>query len=90
MKLKSIAANQTELSFELYHGKMIILFSYETPVAYVFDRAYAKKTEVGYSTTTTRHINAFLGRYGFDSKQTETIEQEKLNNLIEINSKKTA
>ena len=89
MNLKSIAKNQTELTFDLYHGTMIVFFSYDTPVAYVFDRSHAKKTELKYSSTTTRHINSFFNRYDFDGKTVETIPQNKLNNIIETNSKKT-
>ena len=65
MKLKSIAKNQTEVTFNLHHGSIIVFFSYETPVSYVFDNAYARKTEKRYSSTTTKHINAFIdeGQY---------------------------
>lgn len=83
MKLKSIAKNQTELTFNLYHGQMIVFFSYETPVACVFDRSHAKKTENHYSSTTTKHINKFFERYGFNGKTVETIPQKQLNQIIE-------
>lgn len=83
MKLKSIAKNQIELSFDLYHGTMTVFFSYETPVAYVYDRAYAKKTEIKYSVTTTKHINKFFDRYGFNGKTVETIPQKQIDKIIE-------
>jgi molybdopterin-guanine dinucleotide biosynthesis protein A len=87
VKIKSIAKNQTELTFALYHGQMTVFFSYKTPVAYVYDRSYAKKTEKWYSTTTTRHINAFFDRHGFDGKAVDTIPQKQLDNIIENTQK---
>jgi hypothetical protein len=55
MQIKPIGPNQTELHTE---GK-IILFSYETPVAAYFQGKYYR-TSRKYSTTTSRHINAWL------------------------------
>lgn len=54
MKLKPIASNQTEVETDRYK----ILFSYNTPVAYL-DKSTGKKykTNEHWSRTTTRHIN---------------------------------
>jgi hypothetical protein len=82
MRLRSIAKNQTELTFNMYHGQMTVFFSYETPVAYLFDGNYARKTEKRFSNTTTKHINAFFARYGFNGKTVETIPQENISELI--------
>jgi hypothetical protein len=88
MKLKSIGKNQTELTFDLHHGQITVFFSYETPVAYkyqtsaIYDKSYAKKTEKQYSATTTRHINKFFDRYGFNGKTVETIPQQELDDII--------
>jgi hypothetical protein len=76
MILKPIAKNQTELSFTWKSGQMTLFFSYSTPVAYVFDGMYAKKTGNVYSTTTTNHIKAFFYRYGFDPDKVEIVNQE--------------
>lgn len=82
MKIKSVAKNQTELTFNMHHGVMTVFFSYETPVAYVFDSSYAKKTSTRFSSTTERHINAFFGRYGFNSRTVETIPQKDIDSII--------
>ena len=56
MKLKTIASNMTELEV----NGASILFSYETPVA-GWDSNGAFRTKDYYSTTTSRHINKYLG-----------------------------
>lgn len=64
MKVKSIGANQTELT--LANGDQVF-FSYETPVAAIVDgRSY--KTEKKFSSTTTRHLNKWLGRLNATEK----------------------
>ena len=58
MQLTPIAANQTEIET----ADARIFFSYRTPVAaYVFGRGYVK-SETWYSTTTSRHINKWMGK----------------------------
>ena len=58
MQLTPIAANQTEIET----ADARIFFSYRTPVAaYVFGRGYVK-SEQWYSTTTSRHINKWMGK----------------------------
>ena len=57
MKLTSIAANRTVLS---YPNGSEVFFSYSTPVAgYSPSNGYFK-TDQWYSSTTTRHINKWL------------------------------
>ena len=76
ISLTPIAANQTEV--ETANAR--IFFSYKTPVAaYVFGRGFVR-TENFYSTTTSRHINKWIG---VDAKTdtTEKVTQEYLNNL---------
>ena len=63
MKIKSIAANQTEIV--LTNGSHIFV-SYETPVAAVVDRI-SYKTDRKYSNTTTKHINSWLGNGGINA-----------------------
>ena len=58
MQLTPIAANQTEIET----ADARIFFSYRTPVAaYVFGRGYVK-SETWYSSTTSRHINKWMGK----------------------------
>ena len=56
MKLKQIGSNMTELTV----NGTSILFSYETPVA-GYDNQGAFRTDQHYSSTTTKHINKYLG-----------------------------
>lgn len=57
MKLKSIAANQTEIT--LANGTRVF-FSYETPVAAIVEgKSY--RTEQKWSATTSRHISKWCG-----------------------------
>ena len=56
MKLIPIKANMTELQV----NDMLILFSYQTPVAVIFPQGHAYTTEKKWSRTTTRHINQWL------------------------------
>ena len=76
MKLFPIATNQTEVET----ADARIFFSYRTPVAaYIFGRGFVR-TENFYSTTTSRHINKWIG---VDSKTdtTEKVPQDFLNSL---------
>ena len=66
MQLTPIAANQTEIET----ADARIFFSYRTPVAaYVFGRGYVK-SETWYSTTTSRHINKWMGKDNADTCDT--------------------
>ena len=59
MKLNSIAKNQTEVT--LSNGDQVF-FSYRTPVAcYIAKKGRYARTDAWYSSTTTRHINKWLG-----------------------------
>ena len=55
MKLRPVGANQTELTIK----GIIILFSYQTPVA-VIGIGGNYKTDKWFSETTARHINSFF------------------------------
>lgn len=55
MKLNPIGPNQTEIDT----GKMLVLFSYKTPVA-AMTNGGVYRTEEKHSNTTSRHINAWL------------------------------
>ena len=60
MKIKSLGANQTEITLSDY---TTILVSYETPVACHIPGEGYYKTEQHYSPTTSKHINKWLGNY---------------------------
>ena len=73
MKLKPVASNMTELTF---NNGVTILFSYKTPVA-GYDNDGAFRTDKHYSSTTTRHINKWL--QGVEARE---VEQETLDSLV--------
>ena len=75
MKIKGIAKNQTELTL----NNTIVLFSYETPVACIEDNV-GYKTITKYSSTTTRHINAFFVRHCITD--VKTVPQQEIDNII--------
>ncbi len=75
MKIKPIAANQTEL---YDNAGTIVLFSYETPVAAILPSGRAVRTAKKYSVTTTKHINKWLQAMG----NVDTVEQDFINELV--------
>ena len=75
MRLKKIGSNQTELS----KNGLVVLFSYETPVAALLPSGRYIKTGIKYSTTTTKHVNSWLQGVLSD---VETVEQSVINGLI--------
>lgn len=77
MRLKSIAKNQTEVTV----NDFTILFSYETPVAFI-NICKAGKTNEFYSQTTTKHINAFFRRHNIDPKNVKLVPQDKIDQLL--------
>ena len=73
MKLTPIAKNQNIVT---YSDGTEVFFSYETPVAgYHPDLGYVR-TQTWYSSTTTRHINKYLGVLKAD-----VVPQEIINSL---------
>ena len=75
MKLHSFANNRTVLIFN--GGTTEVFFSYETPVAGYSDKLGYVKTDKWYSSTTTRHINKYLG----DLKHT-VVSQSVIDDLL--------
>ena len=73
MKLTPIAKNQNIVS---YNDGTEVFFSYETPVAGFHEALGYVKSATWYSSTTTRHINKYLG----DIKADE-VPQEIINSL---------
>jgi hypothetical protein len=74
MKLKSIGSNMTELNI----NGVSVLFSYSTAVAGWDDKG-AFRTSKHYSTTTSRHINKYLGGKDIGRK----VDQEYINSIVE-------
>jgi hypothetical protein len=74
MKLRRLGANCTEVSIP---GKISVLFSYDTPVAaFVVGQGYIRSA-VKYSTTTSRHINQWIGANKF-----KTVEQSEIDFIL--------
>lgn len=73
MKLHQLGSNMTECVI----GHTRIMFSYSTPVAGQDDKGLFR-TDQSYSSTTSRHINKYLG--GKDVGR--SVPQEYINNLL--------
>ena len=77
MRLNSIAKNQTEVT--LSNGDQIF-FSYRTPVAvYIAKKGRYARTDAWFSSTTTRHINKWLGNVEY-----ATIPQSDLDMITAV------
>jgi NADH pyrophosphatase NudC (nudix superfamily) len=84
MKVKSYGSNQSLVE----KGGCEVLYSYETPVAMIVrdGRARAYKTDEFHSVTTSKHLNQWLRKYGFDPKcesEVTPVPQEVLTNWYE-------
>ena len=75
MKVKQIASNMTEL----HTDDVVILFSYETPVAACVLGEGFKRTSTRYSQTTTRHINKWL-----DGVVAQEVPQSEIDGLVSL------
>jgi hypothetical protein len=73
LNLKKVGSNMTELEV----GNTSILFSYQTPVAGWDDRGAFRSSD-WFSTTTTKHINKYLG--GKDIGR--VVDQKYIENLV--------
>jgi hypothetical protein len=77
MKIKSIAANQTEI--QLNNGT-IVFVSYETPIAAFIPGRGIVKTNVKYSNTTTKHVNKWIADTA--PSATVSIEDQAFFNIL--------
>ena len=93
MKVKSIGANKTELELK----DVLILISYETPVAAIRtglgdsgDHTWnaAIRTDKQWSNTTTKHINQWLSDHDFKPSEVPYVNQSWFNELLEDNTPK--
>ena len=80
MKLHSFATNRTLLTFD---NGTEVFFSYETPVAGYSNNLGYVKTKSWYSSTTTRHINKYLGDKLLGDTVSE-VDQSVINKLVPI------
>ena len=79
MKLRQIASNMTELSFD--EGTRI-LFSYQTPVAGRHSDTFFK-TATKYSRTTSRHIKKYFSdEFDWDSDSVVEYRQESIDSIL--------
>tara|TARA_R110002020_G_C15689662_1_gene719693 strand:+ start:161 stop:415 length:255 start_codon:yes stop_codon:yes gene_type:complete len=82
IKLLQLGNNKTEVTIGTITGKIIIFFSYETPVA-GYDHKGSFKTEEKYSKTTTKHIREYFDSYHTEGPDTgRTVSQEYINSLV--------
>ena len=75
MKLTPIAKNQNTVN---YNDGTEVFFSYETPVAGYHPELGIVRTKEWYSSTTTRHINKYLGNL---VNEVVEVPQEIINSL---------
>ena len=88
MKIKSLGNNKTEIELK----DLVILISYETPVAAIRLNAFgtdnphaAIKTEKYFSVTTSKHINQWLNSHDFAPGNVPTLDQNYFDDLLEDN-----
>ena len=82
MKVRSIGSNKTELELK----DVLILISYETPVAAIRTKSLIPtvlKTDKYWSNTTSKHINQWLSDKGFKPSKVPSINQAWFNQLLE-------
>lgn len=75
MKINPVGSNQTEV--ERANG-VTVLYSYKTPVAAFVPGRGGLVTSTKYSSTTSRHINAAIVRWGCSKTEVEQSEIDKL------------
>ena len=86
MKLKQIAKTNATV---VYLDDLDVLFSYETPVAYRDNKTgQIYKTAKKWSTTTSRHINAWINeiageiKFGMGPGKVATVDQERIEAIL--------
>lgn len=77
MKLRQIAPNQTEIEIGTGINRVVVLFSYETPVA-VETASKILVTDYKFSPTTSKHINKWL-----DGRRHEKVNQSIIESWLE-------
>lgn len=75
---RQIGSNMTEVE----HGDLTVLYSYETPVAFL-GPVGGYVTDKFWSNTTSRHISKFFQRHGYDKRGAKKIPQDDLALFVE-------
>ena len=78
MKLKRIGYNQTVVN---HNNDVEVFFSYDTPVAGYSPELGYVRTQQWYSSTTSRHINKYLGVNTGSGVNYTNVSQDVINNL---------
>lgn len=73
MKLNNLGSNQTEI---VKGNGLVVLYSYNTPVAALLPSGRYVRTSTKYSNTTSKHINKWLA--GINA---EEVDQSFIDNL---------
>ena len=73
MKLKKLGNNETQLHI---NKDLVVLFSYNIPVAFLQDGKYFK-TNKKFSVTTSKHINKWIGE-----APAQVVDQSKIEELV--------
>lgn len=76
---RQIGSNMTEVE----HGDLTVLYSYETPVAFLATQG-GFVTEKKWSVTTSKHIAKFFDRHGYDRRGAHKISQEDLEAIVSV------
>ena len=77
MQLTKLASNMTEIE----NNAARVLFSYSTPVAAFIHGTGWVKTEKSWSSTTSRHINKWMGKD--TAKTCQTMPQSEFDTLLD-------
>ena len=75
---RQIGSNMTEVQ----HGDLTVLYSYETPVAFLSSQG-GYRTEKKWSVTTAKHIGKFFAHHGYDVNGAFKIPQDDLERFVE-------
>lgn len=75
---RAIGSNMTEVE----HGDLTVLFSYQTPVAFLSPNG-GYVTDKHWSVTTSKHIAKFFSMHGYDRKGAFRIPQDDLERFVE-------
>jgi hypothetical protein len=76
---RAIGSNMTEVE----HGDLTVLYSYETPVAFLSPQG-GYVTETRWSVTTSKHIAKFFARHGYDRRGAHELPQKDLEAIISV------
>ena len=84
MRIKRIGqTSATEITLESKDGDVVVLVSYETPVAFHKpDGNGFRKTSKKWSPTTSKQINKWIRSHGGDPDNATSVPQEECDSLL--------